>query len=104
MPLALKNIKITGITVATKLVYTVPAATTVMVTGFQIANTDGTNSQGVTVDVAGTKLANNVSIPIGSAFIPTAGQILTLVAGNTINVAPAVDAVLDVVLSITERT
>lgn len=104
MPLALKNVKVPGLTVATKLIYTVPAATTVMVTGFQISNIDTVDAQAVSVDVAGTSLIKGVTVPIGSALIPIDGQILTLIAGDIINVTPVNDGVFDVVLSITERT
>jgi len=82
--------------------YTVPAATTSVMIGCNIANTTGAQ---ITVDVqaAGVYLVKGVPVPAGSALSVLDGKII-LEAADTIVVTSDTATSCDVIASVLEQT
>lgn len=96
-----------GTTAAT--VYTVPAATTAIVIGCQVANVDGTNDADVscywtdTSATADTYLAKTIAVPADSALGLLSGK-LVLEAGDSISALASAASDLEISVSILEIT
>ena len=90
-------------------IYTVPASTSSVVVGFQIANVHASNACWVTVKKfssgGGTNksLCNQISIPVNDSFNPIQGK-LFLEAGEFIQVQGESASSLEVVMSVLELT
>ena len=83
-------------------VYTVPAATTSVVIGINLANIH-TSQINVDVQLAGVHLIKNIPIPAGSSLSPLDGKII-LEAGDLVIVSSSAVASMDVIVSVLEQS
>ena len=99
---AFKNYTATDVGIVGTLAYTVPADTTAVMIGCNLANT---TSDAIVVDVecANAYLVKSVSIPTGSALSVLDGKVI-LEAGDTVVVTSDNATSCDVILSVLEQT
>jgi hypothetical protein len=83
-------------------VYTVPADTTAILLGANLANETG-SSIDVTVKLAGTIIVKDAPVPPGSALGVIDGKIIAE-AGEAITVQSSADTSLGVILSVMEQS
>ena len=83
-------------------IYTVPASTTSMLIGINLANITGA-SVTASVQIGSTYIIRDATIPTGSALSVLDGKIV-LETTDTLVVTASADTSLDVVLSILEIT
>ena len=95
--------KLADVTITTPVVvYTVPADTTTVVTGFFISNIVGTIIN-VSIVVAGKSLGKAIPIPIGGVVFPLKGR-LNLEAADTVTIVSDTVSSGEAVLSVMEIT
>lgn len=97
-----KNYTSTGIGTSATTVYTVPAATTSVTIGLNVANV-GSTQINVDVQVAGAYVVKGAPIPAGSGLSVLDGKII-LEATDTVVVTSNTAASADVILSVLEQT
>ena len=89
-------------TVAGATVLTVPAGTTVIVIGFNIANIS-TSQVTVSVDIGGTWKIKDAPVPVGSALSPLDGKDVIL-PGETITIYSNTEGAIQAQVSVLEKT
>lgn len=89
-------------TIAGTVIYTVPASTTSMLIGINLANITGSNAT-VSVQLGTTYIVRDVALPTGSALSILDGKMVAQTT-ETITVTTDVDNNVDVILSILEIT
>jgi len=99
----------TSIGTSTTDVYTVPASTTAVVIGCNLANTPGDQVNGnVIINKSGANddvyLIRNIPIPNGSAFEFNAGNKIILQTGDKIQISSDIASSIDAIVSVLEQT
>jgi len=99
----------TSIGTSTTDVYTVPASTTAVVIGCNLANITGDQVNGnVIINKSGANddvyLIRNIPIPNGSAFEFNAGNKIILQTGDKIQISSDVASSIDAIVSVLEQT
>jgi len=102
MPSTFKNYKSTGTGVSFETVYTVPASTSSVVVGINVANLL-TEEIKVTVTAGGLHLVKDCPIPAGSALSPLEGKII-LEETETVTVKCNLNNACDVIVSVMEQS
>ena len=97
-----KNYTSSGVGTTAATVYTVPAGTTSVTIGLNIANTS-VNQITVDVQVSGLFLVKDAPIPAGSALSVLDGKII-LEAADTVEVTSSSASSADVILSVLEQS
>jgi len=99
----------TSIGTSTTDVYTVPASTTAVVIGCNLANITGDQVNGnVIINKSGANddvyLIRNIPIPNGSAFEFNAGNKIILQTGDKIQISSDIASSIDAIVSVLEQT
>ena len=89
-------------TVAGATVLTVPAGTTAIIIGFNIANIS-TSQVTVSVDIGGTWKIKDAPVPAGSALSPLDGKDVIL-PGETITIYSNTEGAIQAQVSVLEKT
>jgi hypothetical protein len=99
---AFKNYTSASIGTSPTTVYTVPALTTSILLGFNLANTT-TSSVDVSVELSGVSIVKDTPVPSGSALSVLDGKLIAE-AGDTITVTSSAATSIDVILSVMEQS
>ena len=97
-----KNYVSSGVGTSPTTTYTVPASTTAILLGANLANTT-TSQIIVSVDISGTDIIKDAPIPAGASLGILDGKMIAETT-ETINVVSDTAASLDVVLSVMEQS
>lgn len=102
MPNTFKNYASTSVGTSPATVYTVPASTTAVTIGLNVANVSASQ---ITIDVqcAGAYVVKDAPIPAGSALSVLDGKII-LEAADTVVVTASAATSADVLLSVLEQS
>lgn len=102
MPNTFKNYASTSVGTSPATVYTVPASTTAVTIGLNVANVSASQ---ITIDVqcAGAYVVKDAPIPAGSALSVLDGKII-LEAADTVVVTSSAATSADVLLSVLEQS
>ena len=97
-----KNYTASAVGTSATTVYTVPAATTAVVIGCNLANITGSQVL-ADVQIGGVFLVNDAPIPSGSALGVVDGKII-MEAGDVLEVTSDTASSVDVILSVLEQS
>lgn len=97
-----KNYTASSVGQSEETVYTVPAGTTSVVIGCNLANVTG-SSVNVSVKAAHVHIVKDVAIPSGSALSVLDGKII-LSESNPVTIESDTDESVDVIVSVLEQT
>lgn len=97
-----KNYTATSVGTSASTVYTVPASTTSVIIGCNIANR-GATSINIDVTLAGTYIVKGAPIPVGSALSVLDGKIIAE-AAEAIQVTSDTASSADIILSVLEQS
>jgi hypothetical protein len=89
-------------TIAGTVVYTVPANTTAIAVGLNVANKTA-SAEAISVDMNGVFLVKDIPLPTGSAVSLLDGKIV-FTENDVITVSSITDASCDVIMSVMEQS